>query len=158
MVSFSRSGYGPIFEVWFDGANGGDGYYGGDRTTHRIDPRSYYDWENTWKLVRELQPEACMFSDIGPDVRWVGNESGVAGDPCWATFSPENYAIGGTPGEVLNRGERTGTRRLIDGKRNEIVDLCRRYRVRALDSSVRQSMIASIRRQAISIFLSITRP
>jgi len=58
--------YGPIFEVWFDGANGGDGYYGGDRTTRRIDPRTYYDWENTWKLVRELQPEACMFSDIGP--------------------------------------------------------------------------------------------
>ena len=102
--------YGPIFEVWFDGANGGDGYYGGDRTTRRIDPRTYYDWENTWKLVRELQPEACMFSDIGPDVRWVGNESGVAGDPCWATFSPEQYAIGGAPGEVLNRGIRERSR------------------------------------------------
>ena len=93
------TGYGPIFEVWFDGANGGDGYYGGARTTRHIDARTYYDWENTWKLVRQLQPEACMFSDIGPDVRWVGNEAGVAGDPCWATFSPERYAIGGTPGE-----------------------------------------------------------
>jgi alpha-L-fucosidase len=103
------TGYGPLFEVWFDGANGGDGYYGGDRTTRRIDPRTYYDWENTWKLVRELQPEACMFSDIGPDVRWVGNESGVAGDPCWATFSPEHYAIGGVPGEILNRGMRGGS-------------------------------------------------
>jgi len=103
------TGYGSIFEVWFDGANGGDGYYGGDRTTRRIDPRTYYDWENTWKLVRELQPDACMFSDIGPDVRWVGNESGVAGDPCWATFSPEQYAIGGAPGEILNRGIRGGS-------------------------------------------------
>jgi len=103
------TGYGPIFEVWFDGANGGDGCYGGDRTTRRIDPRTYEDWENTWKLVRELQPEACMFSDIGPDVRWVGNESGVAGDPCWAAFSPEQYAIGGTPGEILNRGIRGGS-------------------------------------------------
>ena len=102
--------YGPIFEVWFDGANGGDGYYGGARTTRHIDARKYYDWENTWKLVRELQPDACMFSDIGPDARWVGNESGVAGDPCWATFSPEQYAIGGTPGEILNRGIRAGSR------------------------------------------------
>jgi alpha-L-fucosidase len=101
--------YGPIFEVWFDGANGGDGYYGGARTTRKIDPRTYYDWENTWRLVRELQPDACMFSDIGPDARWVGNESGVAGDPCWATFSPERYAIGGTPGAALNRGDRSGT-------------------------------------------------
>jgi alpha-L-fucosidase len=101
--------YGPIFEVWFDGANGGDGYYGGARTTRKIDPRTYYDWDNTWKLVRELQPDACMFSDIGPDARWVGNESGVAGDPCWATFSPERYAIGGTPGAALNRGDRAGT-------------------------------------------------
>ncbi len=102
--------YGPIFEVWFDGANGGDGYYGGARTTRRIDPRTYYDWENTWKLVRELQPDACIFSDIGPDARWVGNESGVAGDPCWSTFSPEKFAIGATPGAALNRGERHGSR------------------------------------------------
>jgi len=101
--------YGPIYEVWFDGANGGDGYYGGARTTRHIDTRTYYDWENTWKLVRELQPDACMFSDIGPDVRWVGNESGVAGDPCWATFSPEGFTIGGAPGEILNRGIRGGT-------------------------------------------------
>jgi alpha-L-fucosidase len=101
--------YGPIFEVWFDGANGGDGYYGGARTIRRIDPKAYYDWDNTWKLVRELQPDACMFSDIGPDARWVGNESGVAGDPCWATFSPEQYAIGGTPGALLNHGDRSGT-------------------------------------------------
>jgi alpha-L-fucosidase len=101
--------YGPIFEVWFDGANGGDGYYGGARTTRRIDPRTYYDWENTWNQVRELQQGACIFSDIGPDVRWVGNESGIAGDPCWATFSPEQYAIGKTPGDVLNHGIRPGT-------------------------------------------------
>jgi alpha-L-fucosidase len=101
--------YGPLFEVWFDGANGGDGYYGGARTTRRIDGNTYYGWETTWNLVRQLQPEACMFSDIGPDVRWVGNESGVAGDPCWATFCPERHSLGGTPGAVLNCGERPGT-------------------------------------------------
>jgi len=101
--------YGPIFEVWFDGANGGDGYYGGAREARKIDPRTYYDWPGTWSLVRELQPDACIFSDIGPDVRWVGNESGVAGDTCWATFSPEKHAIGKTPGEILNVGVRPGS-------------------------------------------------
>lgn len=79
---------GPIFEVWFDGANGGTGYYGGARETRKIDPTVYYDWANTWSIVRELQPNAVIFSDVGPDIRWVGNERGYAGDPCWATFTP----------------------------------------------------------------------
>lgn len=75
--------YGPLFEVWFDGANGGDGYYGGARERRKIDGASYYDWPNTWSLVRQLQPEAVMFSDAGPDVRWVGNERGVAFETSW---------------------------------------------------------------------------
>ena len=75
--------YGPLFEVWFDGANGGDGYYGGARERRRIDGATYYDWKNTWQLVRELQPGAVMFSDAGPDVRWVGNEKGVAFETSW---------------------------------------------------------------------------
>ena len=75
--------YGPAFEVWFDGANGGSGYYGGARETRRIDNRTYYDWPATWDLVRSLQPGAVMFSDAGPDVRWVGNEKGVAFETSW---------------------------------------------------------------------------
>jgi len=75
--------YGPTFEVWFDGANGGDGYYGGARETRRIDNRTYYDWPTTWNLVRSLQPGAVMFSDAGPDIRWVGNERGVAFETSW---------------------------------------------------------------------------
>ena len=75
--------YGPVFEVWFDGANGGDGFYGGARETRRIDNRTYYDWPNTWSLVRALQPAAVMFSDAGPDVRWVGNEKGIAFETTW---------------------------------------------------------------------------
>jgi alpha-L-fucosidase len=75
--------YGPTFEVWFDGANGGSGYYGGARETRRIDNRTYYDWPTTWNLVRQLQPGAVMFSDAGPDVRWVGNEDGVAFETSW---------------------------------------------------------------------------
>jgi len=76
--------YGPIFEVWFDGARGGDGYYGGSREARQIDPATYYDWQNTWAMVRELQPEAVMFSDIGPDVRWCGNEAGAWRESEWS--------------------------------------------------------------------------
>ncbi len=102
--------YGDIFTVWFDGANGGDGFYGGARETRRIDNRTYYDWPNTWKIVRELMPRAVMFSDAGPDFRWVGNEAGLAGDPCWATLDltrPGRYPGGSSEG--LNSGERPGT-------------------------------------------------
>ena len=77
------TGYGPLFEVWFDGANGGDGYYGGARETRRIDGRTYYGWPATWSLVRQLQPGAVIFSDAGPDARWVGNEKGVAFETSW---------------------------------------------------------------------------
>ncbi|MCX6955174.1 MAG: alpha-L-fucosidase, partial [Verrucomicrobia bacterium] len=102
--------YGPLFTVWFDGANGGDGYYGGANEKRSIDNRSYYDWPNTWAIVRELQPMAAMFSDAGPDFRWVGNENGIAGETCWATLDmtkPMRYPGGGSTG--LNAGERPGT-------------------------------------------------
>jgi alpha-L-fucosidase len=80
--------YGPLFSVWFDGANGGDGFYGGARERRNIERTKYYDWPGTWALVRKLQPGAVIFSDAGPDIRWVGNENGIAGDPCWATYTP----------------------------------------------------------------------
>ncbi len=102
------TGYGPIREVWFDGANGGDGYYGGAREKRGIDRRTYYDWTNTWKLVRELQPGACIFSDAGPDIRWVGNEGGVAGDPCWDTLNASDFMPGEADAARLNRGDRNG--------------------------------------------------
>ena len=103
------SAYGPIFEVWFDGANGGDGYYGGARERRNIDRRTYYDWDHTWKIVREIQPMAMMFSDAGPDVRWVGNERGIAGDPCWATLKAADFAPGEADQKRLNAGDRPGT-------------------------------------------------
>jgi alpha-L-fucosidase len=102
--------YGPIFEVWHDGANGGDGYYGGAREKRSIDRNTYYDWPGTWKMTRELQPGACIFSDVGPDVRWVGNERGIAGDPCWATYDPVGTNGGAaSPGNVRERESPTGT-------------------------------------------------
>jgi alpha-L-fucosidase len=100
--------YGEIFDVWFDGANGGSGYYGGARETRHIDPHTYYDWDRTWRIVRELMPNAIMHSDAGPDTRWVGNESGVAGETCWATINAAGRFPGvDTPG--LNSGQRPGT-------------------------------------------------
>ncbi len=103
--------YGPIFEVWHDGANGGDGYYGGAREKRQIDRRTYYDWPKTWDMVRSLQPDACIFSDVGPDIRWVGNEKGIAGETCWATFDPIGEDGGpAAPGYVRTKESNTGTR------------------------------------------------
>ena len=100
--------YGPIFEVFFDGANGGDGFYGGARETRRINRETYYDWPATWQIVRELQPEACLFSDGGPDVRWVGNERGLAGETCWATLNAGDFIPGRADETRLSHGDRPG--------------------------------------------------
>jgi alpha-L-fucosidase len=80
--------YGDIVEVWFDGARGDEGYYGGAREKRVIDPVIYYEWDEYWSLVRRLQPDAVMFSDVGPDLRWVGNEEGFAGETNWAMYTP----------------------------------------------------------------------
>lgn len=88
------SNYGDIFEVWFDGANGGDGYYGGANEVRKVDKLTYYDWPNTYKLVRDLQPEAMMFSDGGPDVRWVGNEHGFAYETTWSNLMRDSVYAG----------------------------------------------------------------
>ena len=102
------TGYGPVFEVWHDGANGGDGYYGGAREKRLIDKRSYYDWPRTWELVRKLQPQAVIFSDVGPDIRWVGNESGLANETCWDTYDPVGED-GGAPAPGYTRYREAGT-------------------------------------------------
>lgn len=80
--------YGDVFEVWFDGANGGDGYYGGTRETRKIDRSTYYNWNETWQIIRDLAPNAMIFSDVGPDCRWVGNEDGYLPVTSWATYTP----------------------------------------------------------------------
>lgn len=100
--------YGDIFEVWFDGANGGDGYYGGARETRRIDNRTYYDWPNTHQIVRELQPGAVMFSDAGPDVRWVGNERGVGSLTNWCLLNRDEMYPGGDFAKILGEGHQDG--------------------------------------------------
>lgn len=81
--------YGPIFEVWFDGANGGSGYYGGASENRRIDRRTYYDWTNTYALIRKLQPEIVIWNDGGDrgDLRWVGTEAGAVGETNWSLLN-----------------------------------------------------------------------
>ena len=97
------TGYGPLHEVWFDGANG-EGPNG---------KRQQYDWPRMWQLVRRLQPEAIMFSDAGPDVRWIGNETGSAGQTNWSTMDPEAVPYPGATGDgiirALQEGDPEGT-------------------------------------------------
>ena len=95
--------YGPIAEVWFDGANG-EGPNG---------KRQAYDWPRFFAHVKSLQPNAVIFSDAGPDVRWCGNERGTAGDPNWATVDPSRVPFPGADGpgiiDALQHGDRNGT-------------------------------------------------
>ncbi|MFT3701616.1 MAG: alpha-L-fucosidase [Agriterribacter sp.] len=105
--------YGPLFTSWHDGANGGDGYYGGAKEKRNIDRATYYNWPTVWEITRRIQPNAVIFSDIGPDTRWVGNESGYAGETCWATFTPigkngQPPAPGSVDETNLTGGERNG--------------------------------------------------
>jgi alpha-L-fucosidase len=103
------TGYGPVFEIWFDGANGGDGFYGGAKEKRVIDRKTFYHWPETWQLVRALQSGTCVWSDAGPDARWVGNESGVAGETCWATLNRAGFAPGQADTKRLSSGDRPGT-------------------------------------------------
>jgi alpha-L-fucosidase len=100
--------YGEISEIWFDGANGGSGYYGGTRETRRIDQATYYRWPETWALVKELQPQILIFSDAGPDIRWIGNEKGYAGITNWSMLSTDDIIVGAADNAYLNSGDPEG--------------------------------------------------
>jgi alpha-L-fucosidase len=95
--------YGQLAEVWFDGANG-EGPNG---------KRQVYDWPRVWAAVKRMQPDAVVFSDAGPDVRWGGNESGQAGEPNWSTVDPSKVPAPGVSGpgiiDALQHGDRDGT-------------------------------------------------
>ncbi|MFN4144369.1 MAG: exo-alpha-sialidase [Runella sp.] len=102
--------YGPVFEMWFDGANGGDGYYGGAREKRRIDGQTYYDWPTTLDQIRAIAPDVIFFSDAGPGVRWCGNERGIAGETNWNTITPDTlYAGKAGIEQLLNTGSEDGT-------------------------------------------------
>ena len=102
--------YGEVFEMWFDGANGGDGYYGGAREKRRI-PNGYYRFDEVFKFVRELQPKVCIFAGEHDtaDFRWPGNERGDLNPDSRATIcTVGGYADGkyGNPdyGKFINTG------------------------------------------------------
>ena len=98
--------YGEVFEMWFDGANGGDGYYGGARETRKI-PDGYYRFDEVFRFVRELQPKVCIFNeDDGADFRWPGNEMGYLCPDSRATIRPWDPA---TYTSYCNRGDETGS-------------------------------------------------
>ena len=94
--------YGNIFEVWFDGANGGDGWYGGANEKRKIDRMTYYQWSDTYRLIRQWQPEVCIWADVGTraDLRWVGTEAGYVGTTNWSLLNE-----GKAPKEALHYGE-----------------------------------------------------
>lgn len=98
--------YGEIFEVWFDGANGGDGWYGGANETRKIDRTTYYQWPETYKMIRELQPKCLIWNDGSDrgDLRWVGTEAGNVGETNWSLLNHD----GEVPYEMLHYGVEDG--------------------------------------------------
>ncbi len=91
--------YGPIAEVWFDGAPG---------ENSPLRKKQVYDFVTYRSLVRKLQPNACMFADDGPDCRWVGNEHGYAGETCWSMINRTDFAPGKANVKILNTGMKEG--------------------------------------------------
>ncbi len=100
--------YGEINEIWFDGANGGDGYYGGANEKRKIDSKTYYSWDKIAALVKELQPNIKIFSDAGPDVHWIGNENGFAGSTFWTPINGDIITVGTSETQYLNSGDPKG--------------------------------------------------
>lgn len=90
------SNYGPIWELWWDGANG-EGPNG---------KRQVYDWHRFKETVTRLSPNTVVFSDVGPQIRWVGNEKGYAGTTNWNTLDTAGFTPGaGAPSQdTLNQG------------------------------------------------------
>lgn len=93
--------YGDVFTVWLDGANG---------NALRGEVVQDYDWDMFHAIVRKYQPNAVIFSDVGPDIRWIGNESGFAGETNWSTINTEGYypGLGAPHPDILNPGLRGG--------------------------------------------------
>ncbi len=98
--------YGEMFEVWFDGANGGDGYYGGANERREIDRTVYYQWPETYRMIRQLQPKCLIWNDGSDrgDLRWVGTEAGNIGETNWSLL----YKTGEVPYQMLHYGVEDG--------------------------------------------------
>lgn len=104
---FSR--YGEISEIWFDGANGGDGWYGGTKEVRKIDRKNYYNFPRAYKLVDDMQPNCIIFGDGGPGCRWIGNEKGIAGATNWSLLRKGEVYPGYNKAYELTYGHVDGT-------------------------------------------------
>lgn len=107
------STYGPIFEIWFDGANGGDGYYGGAREIRKIDDQVYYNWAESFKIVKSYNRETIIRGDAraASDSRWCGNEEGFIGETNWNMVTPDSLIALGKDKkrqDILNTGDENG--------------------------------------------------
>ena len=80
-----------VFYLWLDSAHGGSGYYGGRKSSVNVDFATYFRWNETLALVRALAKDAVIFSNSGPDIRWVGNERGGVHPAAWQTFTPSFF-------------------------------------------------------------------
>lgn len=92
--------YGPFFEFWWDGANG-EGPNG---------KKQVYDWHGFEATLRRIAPNTMVFSDIGPDIRWVGNENGIAGKTNWNLLDTAGFSrgSGAPPNDTLSKGNVNG--------------------------------------------------
>ena len=92
--------YGPIWELWWDGANG-EGPNG---------KKQEYNWAAFRRTVRRNSPHTVVFSDVGPDLRWVGNEQGVAGTTNWNLLNTSGFTAGAgaPPADTLTQGNKSG--------------------------------------------------
>ncbi|XP_010555318.1 PREDICTED: alpha-L-fucosidase 1-like [Tarenaya hassleriana] len=90
--------YGSVKEIWFDGAKGANA------------PNMSYHFGEWFQMAKELQRSINIFSDAGPDIRWVGNEHGFAGSTCWSSINRTLLSIGSsTTLGYLNSGDPKGT-------------------------------------------------
>lgn len=101
------SNYGDLFEFWFDGANGGNGYYGGANETRSIDAKRYYDYERARDTIISRHKDAMIFGGTCQTIRWVGNEQGWAGDTDWCMINPDLHQ---DKHQYLTYGDENGTR------------------------------------------------
>ena len=90
------TGYGQFFELWWDGANG-EGPNG---------KKQVYDFKRFQDSALAYQPQILIFSDIGPHIRWIGNENGIINETNWNTLDTVGFkrGAGGPPNDSLNRG------------------------------------------------------
>lgn len=94
------TGYGKFFELWWDGANG-EGPNG---------KKQEYDFTRFKDSALKYQSQLIIFSDIGPHIRWIGNENGVIGETNWNLLDTIGFkrGNGAPPNDTLNRGNFNG--------------------------------------------------